>query len=63
VAQGIGSAIIPRSFAELPGPEISIRPLSPALSVGVALWWRRGRRLSPAARAFVDFVVAGRALS
>ena len=27
----------------------------------VALWWLGGRRLSPAARAFVDFVAAQRA--
>jgi DNA-binding transcriptional LysR family regulator len=55
VAQGIGLAIIPRSFAELPGPEITLRPLQPALRMTVALWWRQGRRLSPAAHAFVDF--------
>lgn len=60
VAEGIGSAILPRSFAELPGPEIRIRPLSPPLSVDVVLWWRRVRRLSPAARAFVDFVAGHR---
>jgi DNA-binding transcriptional LysR family regulator len=60
VARGIGFAVIPRSFAELPGPAISIRPLDPALSIEVVLWWRRDRRLSPAARAFVDFVAARR---
>jgi DNA-binding transcriptional LysR family regulator len=55
VAQGIGLAIIPRSFAELPGPEIALRPVQPALRMTVALWWRRGRSLAPAARAFVEF--------
>jgi DNA-binding transcriptional LysR family regulator len=60
VAQGIGSAILPRSFAELPGPEIRTRPLSPPLGLDVVLWWRGARRLSPAARAFVDFVAAHR---
>jgi DNA-binding transcriptional LysR family regulator len=55
VAQGIGLAILPRTFAELPGPPVVLRPLSPPLEMAVALWWRRGRHLSPAARAFVDF--------
>jgi LysR family transcriptional activator of glutamate synthase operon len=55
VAEGIGLAILPRSFAELPGPELALRPLSPALRMTVALWWRRGRHLSPAARTFVEF--------
>jgi DNA-binding transcriptional LysR family regulator len=55
VAEGIGFAILPRSFAELPGPPVAVRPLSPALRMTVALWWRRGRHLSPAARAFVEF--------
>ncbi len=62
VAQGIGAAILPRSFAELPGPPVSIRPLSPPQSLDVVLWWRAGRRLSPAARGFADFVAAHRVL-
>jgi len=62
VAQGIGAAIIPGSFAELPGPMISIRPLAPALGLDVALWWRQGRPLSPAAQAFVAFVTEHRVL-
>jgi DNA-binding transcriptional LysR family regulator len=60
VARGIGLAIMPRSFAELPGPPVSIRPLSPAVRLAVVLWWRRGRHLSPAARAFVEFANAHR---
>ena len=55
VAEGIGLAIMPRTFAELPGPPVALRPLKPALRMTVALWWRRGRHLSPAARAFVQF--------
>jgi LysR family transcriptional activator of glutamate synthase operon len=55
VAEGIGLAIMPRTFAELPGPPVALRPLTPALRMTVALWWRRGRHLSPAARAFVQF--------
>jgi DNA-binding transcriptional LysR family regulator len=60
VARGIGLAILPRSFVELPGPPVSIRPLAPALGLRVVLWWREGRHLSPAARAFVDFAEAHR---
>jgi DNA-binding transcriptional LysR family regulator len=58
VARGIGVAILPRSFLERPGPRIAFRPLAPALRMAVVLWWRRGRRLSPAAQAFVEFVDA-----
>jgi LysR family transcriptional activator of glutamate synthase operon len=58
VARGIGLAVLPRTFAELPGPPIALRPLSPPMRLTVALWWRRGRRLSPAARALVDFARA-----
>jgi DNA-binding transcriptional LysR family regulator len=57
VARGIGLAILPRSFLERPGAPISFRPLAPPLTMPVVLWWRRGR-LSPAARAFVDFAAA-----
>ncbi len=60
VARGVGLAVLPRSFLELPGPTISFRPLSPRLQMAVVLWWRRGRRLSPAAQAFVDFVAQQR---
>ncbi len=54
-ARGLGVAILPRSFVELPGPRVSFRPLSPRLRLSVVLWWLRDRRLSPAARAFVEF--------
>ncbi|HEY2772136.1 MAG TPA: LysR substrate-binding domain-containing protein [Solirubrobacteraceae bacterium] len=57
-ARGLGVAILPRSFVELPGPRVSFRPLSPALELRVVLWWQRGRRLGPAARAFVEFARA-----
>jgi DNA-binding transcriptional LysR family regulator len=60
VARGIGLAILPRSFLERPGAPIAFRTLSPPLRMRVVLWWRRERRLSPAARAFVDFVAAHR---
>jgi DNA-binding transcriptional LysR family regulator len=60
VARGIGLAILPRSFLERPGAAIAFRPLAPPLRMPVVLWWRAGRRLSPAARAFVDFAAAHR---
>jgi DNA-binding transcriptional LysR family regulator len=60
VARGIGLAILPRSFLERPGAPIAFRTLSPPLRMRVVLWWRAGRRLSPAARAFVEFAAAHR---
>jgi DNA-binding transcriptional LysR family regulator len=60
VAQGIGVAILPRSFVERPGQRVALRSLSPPLRIKVVLWWREDRRLSPAAQAFVDFVAAQR---
>jgi DNA-binding transcriptional LysR family regulator len=57
-ARGLGVAVLPRSFAELPGPRVTVRPLQPAMRMEVVLWWLRGRRLSPAARAFVEFTAA-----
>ena len=58
VARGLGVSIMPRTFADLPGPPIAVRPLSPKMRMPVVLWWRRGRHLSPAARAFVEFARA-----
>lgn len=55
VARGLGVSIMPRTFADLPGPPIAVRPLLPKLRMPVVLWWRRGRHLSPAALAFVEF--------
>jgi len=57
-AQGFGIAVLPRSFAELPGPPLSIRPLRPVIRLPVVLLWRKRRSHSPAARAFLDFVAA-----
>ncbi len=54
-ARGLGIAILPRSFVERPGPSVSFRPLSPSLRMRVVLWWPSARRLSPAARTFVEF--------
>jgi len=55
-AQGFGLAVVPRSFAEFPGPPLSIRSLRPAIHLPVVLLWRKRRSQPPAARAFVDFV-------
>jgi DNA-binding transcriptional LysR family regulator len=60
VARGLGLAILPRSFLERPGEQISLSSLAPQLHLAVVLWWQAGRRLSPAARAFVDFALASR---
>jgi DNA-binding transcriptional LysR family regulator len=54
-ARGLGVAILPRSFVELPGPRVASRRTVPTLTMTVALWWGRGRPLPPAARAFVQF--------
>jgi LysR family transcriptional regulator, transcription activator of glutamate synthase operon len=58
VAQGFGVAVLPRSFAELEGPPLSIRPLRPAIRLPVVLLWRREGAHSPAARAFLDFAAS-----
>jgi LysR family transcriptional regulator, transcription activator of glutamate synthase operon len=55
-AQGFGVAVMPRSFAEFPGPPLSIRSLRPAIHLPVVLLWRKRRSQPPAARAFLDFV-------
>ena len=58
VASGLGMAILPRTFADLPGPAVLVRPLAPPLHMPVALWSRAGRPLSSAARAFAEFARA-----
>lgn len=52
---GFGTAVLPRSLTEREGPPVDVRALRPAVRLPVALLWRRDRRLSPAARAFVDY--------
>jgi DNA-binding transcriptional LysR family regulator len=55
VSRGLGVTVSPASEA-LPGePEVVAVPLhGPALSRDVTLVWRNGRRLGPAARAFLE---------
>jgi LysR family transcriptional activator of glutamate synthase operon len=57
-ARGFATAILPRSLTGLEGPAIEVRPLTPAVTLPVALVWRRERNAPPAARAFVEFVRA-----
>ncbi|MFZ0088191.1 MAG: LysR family transcriptional regulator [Solirubrobacteraceae bacterium] len=55
VARGLGVAILPRSDAEQPGEDVAVAPLvQPALRRDITLAWRDGRRLAPAAAAFLD---------
>jgi LysR family transcriptional activator of glutamate synthase operon len=55
VAAGFGTAVLPRSLTEREGPPVEVRGLSPPVRLPVALLWRRQRRLSPAARAFIGY--------
>jgi LysR family transcriptional regulator, transcription activator of glutamate synthase operon len=55
-ARGFGAAILPRSLTRLEGPAVAVRSLDPPVELPVALVWRRGRSMSPAARSFIDFV-------
>jgi DNA-binding transcriptional LysR family regulator len=53
-SKGLGVAVIPRSVAQAPGPEIVLRPIGPErLTWPVALVWRAGRRQTPAGKAFL----------
>lgn len=52
---GFGTAVLPRSLTAREGPPIDVRALRPAVRLPVALLWRRDRRLSPAARTFLEY--------
>jgi LysR family transcriptional regulator, transcription activator of glutamate synthase operon len=55
VGRGFGVAILPRSDAERPGAEVAVaRLVEPSLRRDITLAWREGRRLAPAAAAFLD---------
>jgi LysR family transcriptional regulator, transcription activator of glutamate synthase operon len=58
VSGGFGPGVIPRSLTRREGPPIEVRSLRPAVRLPVALLWRERRHISPAARAFIDFVRA-----
>jgi LysR family transcriptional regulator, transcription activator of glutamate synthase operon len=55
VSTGFGTAVLPRSLIEREGPPVDARALRPAVRLPVTLLWRRDRRLSPAARTFVEY--------
>jgi LysR family transcriptional regulator, transcription activator of glutamate synthase operon len=55
VARGLGVAILPRSDAERPGADVAVAALvEPSLRRDITLAWREGRRLAPAAAAFLE---------
>jgi LysR family transcriptional regulator, transcription activator of glutamate synthase operon len=55
VARGLGVAILPRSDADGPGADVAVaRLIEPSLRRDITLAWRDGRRLAPAAAAFLD---------
>src|SRR5947209_794972 len=59
VSRGMGVAILPRSDAEAPGTEVAVATLTaPSLTRDITLAWRAGRRLSPAAREFLELTQA-----
>ena len=58
VAAGFSAAVLPASLARRTGPPVEIRPLRQAIQIPVRLLWRRGRSLSAAAAAFIEFVRA-----
>jgi LysR family transcriptional activator of glutamate synthase operon len=58
VSGGFGPGVIPRSLTRREGPAIEVRSLRPVVRLPVALLWRERRHISPAARAFIDFVRA-----
>jgi DNA-binding transcriptional LysR family regulator len=55
VSAGFGTAVLPRSLTERAGPPVEVRGLRPAVRLPVMLLWRRDRRLSPAARTFIEY--------
>jgi DNA-binding transcriptional LysR family regulator len=58
VSDGFGPAVLPASLTRRDGPPVETRPLRPQPRLPVYLIWRRGRHLSTAADAFIDFVRA-----
>jgi DNA-binding transcriptional LysR family regulator len=59
VARGLGVAVLPRSDAERPGPELATASLvEPTLFRDITLAWREGRRQSPAAAEFLELARA-----
>jgi DNA-binding transcriptional LysR family regulator len=60
VARGLGVSFLPASDVDRPGPDIaSLRVRGRRMNYEVFLAWRRERRRSPAAGAFVDALRSG----
>jgi DNA-binding transcriptional LysR family regulator len=60
VSAGLGVGILPRSDAETRGPRVQIVSLTdPGFVHSVFVTWRKTRRHSPAARAFMDLALHG----
>ena len=57
-ARGLGVSVMPHSVAASHGERLAIRPLTPRRAVPVSLVWRAGERLTPAAQAFREHVLA-----
>jgi len=55
-AAGLGVAMVPRSMAESPGPQVAVAELRPRLARAVAAFRVEGRYLAPPAEAFLRFV-------
>jgi DNA-binding transcriptional LysR family regulator len=56
-AQGLGVSVLPRSFADNPGPELVPVAITPSLPrVPVSVLYREGRRRPPAVEAFLSEV-------
>jgi LysR family transcriptional activator of glutamate synthase operon len=55
VARGLGVAILPRSDVDRSGADVAVAVLvEPSLRRDITLAWREGRRLAPAASAFLE---------
>jgi DNA-binding transcriptional LysR family regulator len=57
-SEGLGVALLPRTFLESPGPAIVAVPLEPPMSRSVALVQRRASTPGRATQVFIDFVRA-----
>jgi DNA-binding transcriptional LysR family regulator len=57
-ARGVGLALIDELSARTGADRVSIRPVTPALSIGIYALWRDGEMESPGAKAFVDVLRA-----
>ena len=57
-ARGLGVTLMPHTVVAAHGERMAIRPLRPRHTLPVSLVWRAGERMSPAAQAFREHVLA-----